>query len=136
MDVLARRESFITPKDHKDNFRSKVPGRLINPAKEELGLVSKRLLDKINATLRQKLNVQQWKSMADVVSWFTYVGAVEAPHCDIEEAGLVLLHPLLSPLKSSDFFACMMALSSSTVIFEKCLAKLSASVSSFSLIKG
>ena len=51
VDVLAGRESFITLKDHKDNFRSKVPCRLINPAKGELGLVSKRLLDKINATL-------------------------------------------------------------------------------------
>ena len=70
VDVLARRESFITLKDHKDNFRIKVPCRLINPAEGELGLVSKHVLDKINATLRQKLNVQQWKSTADVVSWF------------------------------------------------------------------
>ena len=80
-----------TLKDHKDNFRSKVPCncRLINhgdaigelglinhgDAIGELGLVSKRLLDKINAyaTLRQKLNVEQWKSTADVVSWFNAI---------------------------------------------------------------
>ena len=35
-----------------------------------MGQVSKLLHDRINATLRQKLKVWQWKSMADVVSWF------------------------------------------------------------------
>ena len=42
----------------------------------------------------------------------------------------------LSSLKSSDFLACMMTLSSSSVISVDCLAKLSASLSIFSLIEG
>ena len=45
MDVMAKREAFITLKDHKDNFEDSLPCRLINPAKSEMGLVSKRILD-------------------------------------------------------------------------------------------
>ena len=40
--------SFITIKDHKENFDKHPTGRLINPAKNELGRISKLILDKIN----------------------------------------------------------------------------------------
>ena len=41
IDTTAKRESFITLKDHKPNFRNKPTCRLINPCKPELGRVSK-----------------------------------------------------------------------------------------------
>ena len=40
-EQLARNAAFITLKDHKENFRSKSPSRLINPSKSELGEISK-----------------------------------------------------------------------------------------------
>ena len=44
--VTAKREAFITLKDHKPNFRNKLTCRLINPCKPELGKVSKQLVEK------------------------------------------------------------------------------------------
>ena len=61
MDVLARKTAFVTLKDHKENFLNKLPCRLINSAKSEIGLISKRILDRINVTLKKELRVQQWK---------------------------------------------------------------------------
>ena len=47
IDVTAKREAFITLKDHKPNFRNKPTCRLINPCKPELGKVSKQLVEKL-----------------------------------------------------------------------------------------
>ena len=57
IDAMAKRESFITLKDHKDNFENNLPCRLINPAKSEMGRISKQILDDINGKLNRKLNV-------------------------------------------------------------------------------
>ena len=73
MDTLARKDAFLTLKDHKDNFANNLPCRLINPAKSEIGLISKRILDRINGELKNKLNVQQWKNSLDVTTWFTAI---------------------------------------------------------------
>ena len=42
LDTQAQKEAFLTIKDHKENFPNSIPCRLINPAKTELGMVSKR----------------------------------------------------------------------------------------------
>ena len=52
VDTMAKRNAFITLKDHKDNFDSNPKCRLINPAKSELGKVSKVILDEINNKIR------------------------------------------------------------------------------------
>ena len=39
---------FISLKDHKENFQNNPTVRLINPAKNELGKISKVILDSIN----------------------------------------------------------------------------------------
>ena len=57
MDAMAKKESFITLKDHKDNFENNLPCRLINPAKSEMGRISKQILDGINSKLNKKLYV-------------------------------------------------------------------------------
>lgn len=54
MDAMAKREAFLTLKDHKENFEAKLLCRLINPAKTEM---SKRVLNSINRRLGKKLNV-------------------------------------------------------------------------------
>ena len=59
IDVMVKTPALITVKDHKDNFDSHPECRLINPAKSELGRVSKIVLDDINNKLRSKLQVNQ-----------------------------------------------------------------------------
>ena len=73
MDSLARKEAFITLKDHKEDFLNKLPCRLINPGKSEIGIVSKRILDRVNVALVRYLRVQQWKNSSDVTTWFTSI---------------------------------------------------------------
>ena len=63
-------QCFVTLKDHKDNFENNPKTRLINPAKNEIGRISKVILDKINKLLKQKLGVNQWKNTASVLNWF------------------------------------------------------------------
>ena len=72
-ESLARSPAFITLKDHKDNFNQKHPCRLINPCKNELGAISKSILDRVNSTLRQKLKINQWKNTSEVLEWFSSI---------------------------------------------------------------
>ena len=71
MEIYAEREAFITLKDHKENFRSKPTCRLINPAKTEIGIVSKQLVEKINRNVRETTHLQQWKNTQAVIGWFS-----------------------------------------------------------------
>ena len=52
VETTATKEAFITLKDHKDNFENKPTCRLINPSKQEIGKISKQILDNINKTLQ------------------------------------------------------------------------------------
>ena len=67
---MAQRNPYITLKDHKENFQSNPKFRLINPAKTELGKVSKVVLDDINNRIRNIINVNQWKNSNSVIEWF------------------------------------------------------------------
>lgn len=70
---MAERQAFITLKDHKDNFQNKPSCRLINPAKSEIGRISKKLLENINTTIRQKTGLNQWKNSTSVINWFSSI---------------------------------------------------------------
>ena len=74
---LAEREAFITLKDHKENFISNPKCRLINPAKSEIGMVSKIILQKINSTVAKAIKLNQWRSTQDVLKWFKAIGNKE-----------------------------------------------------------
>ena len=52
IDIPTEDEAFITIKDHKDSFPSRVECRLINPAKNSIGAISKSILDRVNTTIR------------------------------------------------------------------------------------
>ena len=69
IESLAKTPAFITLKDHKENFRSIHPCRLINPSKSELGKVSKSILEKVNTNLVNSLKVNQWKDTDNVINW-------------------------------------------------------------------
>ena len=47
-------QSFTTMKDHKEHFQSNRKCRLINPAKSEIGIVSKHYIHQINKSIREK----------------------------------------------------------------------------------
>ena len=53
MEVYAERNAFITIKDHKPNFKERTQCRLINPAHPEMGVVSKKLLEKACKAVRE-----------------------------------------------------------------------------------
>ena len=48
MERYAERPAFIQLKDYKQNFKHSTNCRLINPSKDEMGIVSKTLLEEIN----------------------------------------------------------------------------------------
>ena len=63
-------EAFITIKDHKENFLNDPKCRLINPAKSQLGKISKQILQEINKEIREREKLKQWQSTKAVLEWF------------------------------------------------------------------
>ena len=59
IEHLPRAESFITKKDYKYNFTNNPTCRLINPSKNELGKISKSILERVNRTLVEQLKYNQ-----------------------------------------------------------------------------
>ena len=70
IEPMAQRQAFISLKDQKNNFENHPKCRLINPAKSELGKVSKTYLDIINTKIRAATNANQWRNSAAVINWF------------------------------------------------------------------
>ena len=67
---MAEKQAFVTLKDHKENFTSHPTCRLLNPAKSEIGKISKNILERVNSTVRSALDLCQWRNTADVIGWF------------------------------------------------------------------
>ena len=70
IEKLAEAPAYVTLKDHKENFRPKQSCRLINPSKNEIGKISKIVLEKTNKKLLKELDFNQWKNTDDVTRWF------------------------------------------------------------------
>ena len=56
--------------DHKANILSQPTTRLINPAQNQIGRISKQILNQINSKLCEILKVNEWKNTASVTNWF------------------------------------------------------------------
>ena len=75
-DILDKTEingtgnSFVTLKDHKENFTNHPTTRLLNPSKNEIGRISKHILDQRNTKLVSKIRVNEWKNTISVIKWF------------------------------------------------------------------
>ena len=67
---IPQKQAFITLKDHKTDFRENAKCRLINPMKSEVGKISKRKLQLVTRSLKDKLNLNQWINTDDVLKWF------------------------------------------------------------------
>ena len=70
VESIAHNNAFITLKDHKDNFQNQPKCRLINPAKTEIGIISKHYLQEINNTIRQQTKLTQWRNTTETLQWF------------------------------------------------------------------
>lgn len=73
VERLAEKTAFVTLKDHKEDFKNNPKCRLINPAKSQIGRISKAVLDQINNGVRNHLKLNQWKSTKQVLSWFNEI---------------------------------------------------------------
>ena len=69
----ARTSAFVRLKDLKVNFRSNPTCRLINPSKNELGKVSKQLVEKINSDIIEKRRFKQWRNTDALLKWFNSI---------------------------------------------------------------
>ena len=65
-----RGQQFYTIKDHKENFNNHPTVRLIISSKNELGRISKLILDKINKKIIQKSELNQQTNTDVVIDWF------------------------------------------------------------------
>ena len=70
IEKFQENESYITIKDHKDDFPHKIQCRLINPSKSDIGKISKVIIDKINTKLLEVYKVNQWKNTQSVIDWY------------------------------------------------------------------
>ena len=70
LDIYEESNCFLTLKDHKEKFQNNPRVRLINPAKNKIGRISKVILDKINSSLIEYSKVNQWKNTQSVIEWF------------------------------------------------------------------
>ena len=73
MECYAERPAYVTLKDHKEHFRTKLPCRLINPAKNEIGAVSKIYLASINKKVLEHYALNQWRNTSTVIEWFSNI---------------------------------------------------------------
>ncbi len=70
INTTAKKQAYITLKDHKPNFNNKPTCRLINPTKSEIGKISKQILEKINTNTRSATKLNQWKNTNEVIDWY------------------------------------------------------------------
>ena len=66
-------ESFVTIKDHKENFYTNPQCRLINPAKTQMGRISKKMLENIVDEIKIQSELNLWKNDQSVLSWFSTI---------------------------------------------------------------
>ena len=70
IEQFSQREVFVTLKDHKVSFQNDPKCRLINPAKSEIGIISKDYVELINSKIREKTKMNQWCNTKSVIEWF------------------------------------------------------------------
>ena len=93
-EVFAVRDTYITLKDHKDNFVNNPKCRLINPAKGEMGIVSKKLLEAINMQVHRGINANQWRNTGTVIEWFNSIKSKDS--CKFVQLDIVEFYPSIS----------------------------------------
>ena len=96
MDINSKNTCFINLKDHKENILNNPTVRLVNPAENELGRISKAILHDISKRLCTSLNINHWKNTACVIEWFKRVEEKEFIMFDIKDFYLPIQEELLN----------------------------------------
>ena len=94
IECLAEKNSYITLKDHKDNFYNNPQCRFINPTKSEIGIISKNILDKINTRIRSSTGLQQWRNTKSVLSWFKNI--INKKFCKFFKFDIIQFYPSIT----------------------------------------
>ena len=113
---FGKKSAFITFKDHKPNFKNKNQCRLINPAKSEIGIVSKSILERINNEIRNKTGFKQWRNTTSVIDWFK--GIKNKQKCKFLKFDIVDFYPSITEeilKKSLDFAQSLTELNESEI---------------------
>ena len=69
VQAYSTNESFVTIKDHKENFYTNSQCRLINPAKTQMGRISNKMLENIV----NEIKIQSELNDQSVLSWFSTI---------------------------------------------------------------
>ena len=64
------KESFVSLKDHKSDFRNNPKCRLLAPMKCEIGKISQQILSKIVKVVRKKTKLNQWQNIYSCIDWY------------------------------------------------------------------
>ena len=70
IEGIALKPSFLTIKDHKEDFPTKVSYRLINPAKSNIGSITKTILQRVNKNIKEVTEVNLWRNTKEAIDWF------------------------------------------------------------------
>ena len=62
MEQYADQSAYVTSNDHKENFKTKLSCRLIKPALNEIEIISKVKLKKINRAITNQIKCNQYPS--------------------------------------------------------------------------
>ena len=73
IEKMKETQTYITVKDHKEDFPHKISCRLINPSKSDIGKISKIILDRINQKLVTSTSANQWKNTQSVIDWYVNI---------------------------------------------------------------
>ena len=73
VEINGENNWFFRLKYHKDNFANNLQVRLINPVENELGRISKVILDKINLAIKEHFSFNQWKNTQNGKDWFNEI---------------------------------------------------------------
>ena len=94
IDKFAESTAFITIKDHKKHFPNTIECRLINPAKSQIGKISKHHLQIINKAIRDETSLNQWQNTNTVISWFNNIPNKSL--CKFLQLDIVNFYPSIS----------------------------------------
>ena len=70
VEVNGTANCFVTVKDHKASFLNHLTTRLISPATNQIGRITRQILDQINSKLCEIVKVNEWENTASVINWF------------------------------------------------------------------
>ena len=97
MQKHTQSQCYVTFKDHKNNFMDKKPCRLINPAKTDIGKVSKHILENLNKEVREITLLNQWRSTPDVIRWFNNINKRKKMNYKFFKFDIVSFYPSITP---------------------------------------